>query len=444
MSGLNGAVEPNAAAEAPPVDSKIDYNDDDRDASFRDEAYKVFDKVMSQSDSEDDERSQSVDSEQSDSDQRYKTDEKGRLHDETGKFVSRKKDDATADQQAGDEKQAKSEDTSEDESEDETEEKAEAKDDDGPLSLPGTLPKSFKQHWDKMPREAQETFSAREKQMQEKASQMGRQIKEANDDLKLLDPVTKVISKHADTFQAANIHPANVLELMMQRHHGLRNNPVQMLNQLASDYKFDRNDVFDRLVVGSDPTAAIARLASKFNLDLLDIALSDVPSNAGQQPPNQQVQQPAQQPASQTNAAEAARIRQLEAQVAELQNRSPAPTDEGPSEDEVALAESVQAFSEQHTDFDNLAKFIAPTLPDLRDEYPLLEPIQILEIAYDRIKEELAPEQDVQESTDTTEKLKRANAVNVNGSGRRGSTRAAQSERDEIDGAWRSIMGANQ
>lgn len=437
MAELNGATEPVAtpAPQAPPVDSKIDYNDDDRDASFRDEAYEVFDKVMA--------RSNDTDADKPEADARPNNADSstaGPERDERGRFKSTKSEDedaAKADDGAeeDDETQAaKSDDTTEDE--------AKEKPDDGPLSLPGTLPKSFAENWNKMPREAQEVFSAREKQMQEKASQMGRQIKEAQDDLKLLDPVTQVISKHAETFRQANVHPANVLELMMHRHQGLRENPVQMISQLANDYKFDRNDVFDRLVVGSDPTAAIARIAGKFNLDLLDIALGDVQPNSGQQPPNQQASQPASQPAPQTNAAESARVRQLEAQIAELQqNRSPA-SDEGPSEEEVALAQSVQAFSEQHDDFEALADLIAPTLPGLRDEYPLLEPIQILEIAYDRIKDRYVPAGSVQQSADTTgDRLARANAVNVNGSGRRGSSKASLSEHDEIDGAWRKIMG---
>ena len=222
------------------------------------------------------------------------------------------------------------------------------------LAAPAGWTKEMKAEWEKFSPEHKKYLLEREGSQVAAIRQAGQTIKNYEDVLK---PIVDVADRHKEFFAQAKMQPADVLDRLVAAQIQLEKDPARVLAAWAKDYGVD----FLKQSVGSDPVAAIQKIASEAGLNLLDLALG---VNGGE------VRQPGN---TSPAAAQDPRVEVLQKQLQELAGINQQIMARLSRQDQETLAASQEQQNQKiRSSEDAISKFAA-SRPDFQVLEPLIE-----------------------------------------------------------------------
>lgn len=318
-------------------------------------------------------------------------------------------------------------------------ERAEAEADNAPATAlrPPNAFAALKDEWSKLPEAVQGRIVAREREINDGFSRLGRQ-------LKAYEPIGQVLEHHGDLLERANIAAPNLIHGLFNQFRALNTNPDQTIAALVKEYNVDPIAI----AVGNDPVAAIQRIAQQHRIDLLDLAAGTAPA----QP--QSAADPRYDALQQKLEAVEAENRRITEYMSgrEREARSYQERQEQARVDSYLAA--INPVIDRTSDWETIRPRVHALLPVVMAENPDAPPDRVMAIAIEDARradrkafEKMTSEQaaraakaQIVNMTERAGKAKAATAANVKGAA--SPAAAALSEEDEINAAWSKLMRA--
>lgn len=252
------------------------------------------------------------------------------------------------------------------------------------VQMPPSWSKDKAERWAKLDPDTQADLAAREHQVHQAISNYGRQLKQA-------EPIMRVVQENADVFRANNIDPAQGIAALVQAQKVLDRNPMQGIANIAQMYGIDL-----RAMVGQMYGQPAEHADEGFNPHIAQL----------QQELSQTRRELEQWKSQQAAEREAATAAQHESQVE-------------------SLVREINEFANDKPDFDEVQGEVMSYVQYLMQSSPGLSTRDMLSQAYERAtwanpktreaRQKAAAAQRLQDAAKQAESAKRAAQINVKG-----------------------------